>query len=79
MMFQAKHLAAATKLTSHLRDPCIWCGTPHDEVAVGSCPTAPNLAMVAGALDAIERCSLHKDFELLPLEAHAILEVLQRL
>ena len=24
--------------TAHFGDPCIYCGTPHDEVAPGPCP-----------------------------------------
>ena len=28
----------APKFTAHKGDPCIYCGTPHDEVGVGPCP-----------------------------------------
>ena len=28
----------ATSLPTHFGDPCIHCGTPHDEVAPGACP-----------------------------------------
>lgn len=24
--------------TAHKGDPCIYCGTPHDEVEIGPCP-----------------------------------------
>lgn len=26
----------------HLHDPCIYCGTPHDEVEAGDCPDPNN-------------------------------------
>jgi hypothetical protein len=38
---------AETKLT-HFGDPCIHCGTPHDEVAPGPCPGDPSRAIVIG-------------------------------
>ncbi len=25
-------------MNEHYGDPCVYCGTPHDEVAVGNCP-----------------------------------------
>jgi len=29
----------------HFRDPCVHCGTPHDEVAPGPCPGDPAKAV----------------------------------
>ena len=27
----------AARLTAHLGDPCVFCGTPHDEIKSGPC------------------------------------------
>ena len=29
---------ASPRLRPHLGDPCVFCGTPHDDVAIGPCP-----------------------------------------
>lgn len=36
----------------HLGDPCICCGVPHDEVAVGDCPRAHKCNQTKDALRA---------------------------
>lgn len=36
----AKPVIPATAATAHLGDPCIFCKTPHDDVAPGACPGA---------------------------------------
>lgn len=33
---------------THFRDPCVHCGTPHDEVAVGPCNHAHTAAIRTG-------------------------------
>lgn len=33
-----------TEIQTHFGDPCIHCGTPHDEVARGACPGDPKKA-----------------------------------
>lgn len=38
-MLAAHHAQPGGK--AHCGDPCIYCGTPHDAVAVGDCPGAP--------------------------------------
>ena len=30
---------AQKAVTAHYGDPCLYCGTPHDEVATGPCPS----------------------------------------
>jgi hypothetical protein len=71
-------MTIANRLTAHRGDPCVWCGTPHDEAAPGPCPCAPSAAMVADALVEIERCADGERFRLERLEAQALLEALTR-
>jgi hypothetical protein len=66
----------AEKLTAHRGDPCVWCGTPHDDIEIGQCRAAPSTAMVADALTALEQASFGEPFQLEKLEAQALLEVL---
>ena len=65
--------------TSHLGDPCRYCGTAHDAVTVGPCPGRPSPAMLHFAIDALLDCMNGKPFRLLPLEAASIIDVLRTL
>jgi len=40
---------------AHFGDPCIWCDTPWDRVAVGPCPGRPGLERTADMQLTIDR------------------------
>jgi len=58
----------------HIGDPCIFCGQIMENVEIGPCPARQSDAMYrAGRLE-LSRCAARGEFNLLPLEALAIME-----
>ena len=64
-------------VTAHVGDPCIFCGVAHDDIVVGPCNGRQSEAMYEDAIKSLERCARGDGFELMRLEAQAILDELQ--
>ena len=77
MMITVRWEYFITSETSHLGNPCRFCGQDHDAVGIGGCPGRPSPAMLSDAIDALLACSQGRAFTLERLEAQAILDVLE--
>ena len=79
MLINPKLNFISVKLTSHRGDPCRGCGTPHDDVQPGPCPSRPSRKLLLDALDALDNAAHGEPFELRELEAQALLDALATL
>ena len=61
-------------MSHHLGSPCIFCYQAMENVQAGPCPERQGRAMLDCGLQELKRCAAGGKFDLLPLEALAVLQ-----